>query len=304
MPMPSETTMQGTNSGHDSDKRRAQMIQLARTIEQRADQPLTLASLAEEVGLSPSRLQKVFKDVLGVSPKTYQDAARMRQFKQSLRQGSGVTDAIFESGYGSVSRVYGEGKRSMGMTPTAYRAGAEGERISYAYRNTSLGLVMMAATDQGVCFVQFDDTADSLLDALQREFPKADLSASSAQHAPELDQWIEALDRHIDNAAPKPDIPLDIRGTAFQVKVWNFLQTIPEGSVLSYSDVANGIGKPKATRAVGTACGKNRIGLLVPCHRVLRGDGQLGGYRWGLERKQALLAMESQRNPQPTDQAQ
>ncbi len=302
MPMPSEMTIQTTKFRGTSDKRRAQMFELARTIEQRADEPLTLASLAAEVGLSPSRLQKVFKEVLGVSPKAYQNAARMRQFKQSLRQGSGVTDAIFESGYGSVSRVYGEGKRGMGMTPTAYRAGAEGERISYAYRKTSLGLVMMAATDQGVCFVQFDDTADSLLEALQREFPKANLSASSAQHAPELDEWIEALNRHIDHAAPKPDIPLDIRGTAFQVKVWNFLQTIPEGEVLSYSDVAHGIGKPKATRAVGTACGKNRIGLLVPCHRVLRGDGQLGGYRWGLERKQALLAMESQRTPQQTDQ--
>lgn len=303
MPMPSETTVKKENAGERADKRRSQMFELARTIEQRADEPLTLTSLAEEVGLSPSRLQKVFKDVLGVSPKTYHAAARMRQLKQSLKQGSGVTDAIFQSGYGSVSRVYGEGKRTMGMTPTAYRGGGEGESISYAYRTTSLGLVMMAATNQGVCFVQFGDQAESLLNALQCEFPKAKLSASSAQHAPDLDHWIEALERHIDHAVPKPDIPLDIRGTAFQIKVWNFLQTIPEGSVLSYSDVANGIGKPKASRAVGSACGKNRIGLLVPCHRVLRGDGELGGYRWGLERKQALLAMESQRIPQAADQA-
>ena len=287
--------MPKTHADPDMNTRREKIIELARTIEQRADETLPLASLAKEVGLSPSRLQKLFKDTFGVSPKSYQDAARLRQFKASLKQGGGVTDAIFESGYGSVSRVYGEGKRNLGMTPTAYRAGAEGERISYAHRKTSLGLVLMAATDQGVCFVQFGDDREQLVSALQQEFPKATLEASLAQEASELDQWMTALERHIGGTAPSPDVPLDLRGTAFQVSVWRFLRTIPEGEVLSYSEVAERIGKPKAIRAVGTACGKNRIGLLVPCHRVLRGDGQLGGYRWGLERKRQLLEQERQR---------
>ena len=278
----------------DTNTRREKLVQLARTIEQRADETLPLASLAEEVGLSPTRLQKAFKAMFGVSPKGYQDAARLRQFKASLKRGSGVTDAIFESGYGSVSRVYGEGKRHLGMTPTSYRAGAPGEPISYAHRQTSLGQVMMAATDTGVCFVQFGEDLEQLISALQEEFPKATLEASMARQTPELDQWMTALEQHIEGRAPSPDLPLDLRGTAFQISVWQFLRSIPEGQVLSYSEVAERIGKPRAVRAVGTACGKNRIGVLVPCHRVLRGDGQLGGYRWGLDRKRQLLAQERQ----------
>lgn len=279
----------------DAEQRRDQMIRLARSIERRADDRLPLATLAREVGLSPTRLQKAFKEVFGVSPKAYQDAARLRQFKQSLKQGAGVTEAIFDSGYGSVSRVYEKGKQHLGMTPSAYQAGAKGEHISYAHRNTALGWVLMAATDQGVCFVQFGEDVDSLIAELRAEFPDAALTRSSAQEAPELDAWMLALDQHISSGAPQPEVPLDLRGTAFQISVWRFLATIPAGAVLSYAQVAEAIGKPKATRAVGTACGKNRIGLLIPCHRVLRGDGQLGGYRWGLERKRALLAQERQR---------
>lgn len=287
--------MPKAHTDRDATTRREKIIQLARTIEERADETLPLASLAKEVGLSPARLQKAFKDLFGVSPKAYQDAARMRQFKESLRQGRGVTDAIYDSGYGSVSRVYGNGKRNLSMTPTSYRAGAQGELISYAHRETSLGLVLMAATDQGVCFVQFGEDLEQLVSALQHEFPNATLEASKAQQASELDRWMAALEQHIGGSAPSPEVPLDLRGTAFQISVWQFLRTIPEGQVLSYGEVAERIGKPKAIRAVGTACGKNRIGLLVPCHRVLRGDGQLGGYRWGLERKRRLLEQERKR---------
>lgn len=280
-----------------SDKpRQAQMVSLARLIEQRPEEKLSLDTLAARVGLSPSRLQKAFKATFGVSPKAYQDAVRLRQFKQSLKGGGGVTDAIFQSGYGSISRVYGESKRNMGMTPTAYRDGAQGERISYACRDTSLGLLAMGATEKGVCFVQFGDDVESLLTAMREEFPNAAFFESPAASAPELDQWIDELNLHISMGAPKPDVPLDMRGTAFQTKVWNFLQTIPEGQVLSYGTVATRIGHPKAIRAVGTACARNTIGLLVPCHRVLRGDGSLGGYRWGLERKRALLDAERQRS--------
>lgn len=276
----------------DGSPRVGRLVEIARYIEEHADERLTLASLADRAGLSPSRLQRVFKDAFGISPKAYQDAVRMRHFKQSLKDGDSVTDAIFSSGFGSVSRVYGEATRNIGMAPKAYRAGGAGEAIIYACRATALGLMAMAATGKGVCFVQFGDDEASLITCLKAEFPKAELTASPAQNAPELDAWMEALDRHISEGAPRPDLPLDMRGTAFQMKVWQFLLSIPEGGALSYSEVAAEIDKPKAVRAVASACAKNRIAVLIPCHRVLRGDGSLGGYRWGLGRKRALLDAE------------
>jgi len=219
----------------------------------------------------------------------------MRQFKQSLKDGEGVTQAIFTAGFGSISRVYGAASRNIGMTPKAYRAGGAGETITYAYRNTALGHMAMAATNKGVCFVQFGEGQEALLGMLKNEFPKAKLSASSAQDAPELDAWMEALDQHISQGSPRPDLPLDMRGTAFQMKVWRFLLSIREGEVLSYGELATKMEQPKAFRAVASACARNRIGVLIPCHRVLRGDGSLGGYRWGLERKLALLDAERER---------
>ena len=273
----------------------SRLVEIARHIEAHADEPLPLAMLAEMAGLSSSRLQRIFKQAFGVSPKAYQDAVRMRCFKRSLKQGDGITDAIFSSGFGSISRVYGETTRNIGMTPGAYRAGGAGEIISYTCRRTAIGMMAMAATDKGVCFVQFGDDEASLVSQLELEFPNAELGASPAQDAPELDAWIAALDQHISEGAPRPDLPLDMRGTAFQIKVWQFLLSIREGDALSYSELAAQIDKPKAARAVASACAKNRIGVLIPCHRVIRGDGSPGGYRWGLERKQALLNAESER---------
>lgn len=271
------------------------LVELARYIESHADERLTLAMLADQAGLSVSRLQRIFKEAFGVSPKTYQDAIRMQRFKQSLKEGDGVTDAIFASGYSSISRVYGEATRNIGMTPKAYRAGGTGEAITYACRDTALGLMLMAATEKGVCFVQFGDDEESLFAKLHKEFPKAKFTASLAQYTPELDAWVDALDKHISKGAPRPDLPLDLRGTAFQMKVWRFLLSVREGEVLSYGELAAQIDKPKAVRAVASACAVNRIGVLIPCHRVLRGDGRLGGYRWGLERKRALLDAERAR---------
>lgn len=276
----------------EGDPRIARLVKIARHIEEHADERLTLAGLAAMAGLSSSRLQRAFKEAFGVSPKAYQDAVRMHHFKQSLKDGDSVTDAIFSAGFGSVSRVYGEAARNIGMTPRAYRAGGAGEVIVYACRATALGLMAMAATDRGVCFVEFGDDEASMITRLKAEFPKAQLMASPAQNTPELDAWMEALDLHISKGAPWPGLPLDMRGTAFQMKVWQFLLSIGEGDVLSYSEVAAGIDKPKAVRAVASACAKNRIAVLIPCHRVLRGDGSLGGYRWGLERKRALLDAE------------
>ncbi|MDJ0957895.1 MAG: bifunctional DNA-binding transcriptional regulator/O6-methylguanine-DNA methyltransferase Ada [Arenicellales bacterium] len=268
------------------------LVKIARYIEAHADERLTLGNLAKRSGLSPSRFQRVFKSVFGVSPKAYQNSVRIKRFKTALKEGGDVTEAIFSAGFGSVSRVYGEQLRNIGMTPKAYRSGGAGETITHVCRNTTLGPLMMAATERGVCFVQFGKGKKALLAQLQAEFPKAKLVPSPAQGTPELDDWIEALDAHISQGAPRPDLPLDLRGTAFQMKVWRFLLSVREGDVLSYGELATQIERPKAVRAVASACAANRIGVLVPCHRVLRGDGGLGGYRWGLDRKRALLDAE------------
>jgi AraC family transcriptional regulator of adaptative response/methylated-DNA-[protein]-cysteine methyltransferase len=273
---------------HDLDK----MIKIARYIETHADDRLTLAELSKRANLSASRFQKVFKSAFGVSPKEYQDASRLDRFKSALKKGDNVTGAIFSAGFGSTSRVYGEVARNMGMTPAAYRAGGAGEQIFYAYRNSSLGPLLMAATGRGVCFAQFGDSFDELLEQLQSEFPDAKFMESPGAEGPELDKWIAALDAHVSQHAPRPDLPLDLRGTSFQLKVWQFLLSVREGDVLSYGELAREIDKPKAFRAVASACGANRVGVLVPCHRVLRGNGDLGGYRWGVERKRVLLDAE------------
>ena len=267
-------------------------VELARYIAEQAEQPLTLEILAQRVHLSPSRMQRVFKSIFGVSPKKFQQAARGDRFKALLRDGADVTDAIFAAGFGSSSRVYGRGMHSIGMTPKQYRAGGEGETLTWACRETVLGPILMAATDRGVCFAQFGSDSDALLAQLRAEYPRATLERYQGKTAQQLDQWIDALNAYIQNKKPRPEIPLDLQGTAFQIKVWEFLLSLEDGEVISYSELAQGIGKPRAARAAASACGANRIAVLVPCHRILRGDGGLGGYRWGLERKRALLDAE------------
>lgn len=278
-------------AGKDVDR----LVELARHIEAHADESLPLATLAHRAGLSPGRLQKKFKAAFGVSPKAYQDGIRLGKFRQSLRNGSDVTDAIYAAGYGSTSRVYGEAMRNVGMAPRAYRAGGEGETIHYACGDTALGTLLMAATGRGVCFAQFGESANELVETLSREFPNAQLTESQSRDAPELDAWMQALDAHLADDGPRPDLPLDLRGTAFQLRVWRFLLSVREGEVLSYGELAGRLGQPRAARAVAAACAANRIGVLVPCHRVLRGNGDLGGYRWGIERKRTLLDRERRR---------
>jgi AraC family transcriptional regulator of adaptative response/methylated-DNA-[protein]-cysteine methyltransferase len=268
------------------------LVDIARYIDEHADERLTLSALSKRAGLSPSRFQKKFKAFFGASPKAYQDASRLSRLKGALKEGENVTGAIFAAGFGSTSRVYGEASRNMGMTPSAYRAGGEGETIWYAYRDSALGPLLMAGTDRGVCFAQFGDSNEELQARLKDEFPNAVLIASPGQEGPSLDAWVDALDQHLANRAPRPDLPLDLRGTAFQLKVWRFLLGLEEGDVVSYGELAGGIGEPKAVRAAASACGANRVGVLVPCHRVLRGDGSLGGYRWGVDRKRTLLDLE------------
>jgi AraC family transcriptional regulator of adaptative response/methylated-DNA-[protein]-cysteine methyltransferase len=271
------------------------LVSLARFIADHADQTLTLESLARRVHLSPSRLQRVFKSVFGISPKKLQQAARSDRFKALLRDGADVTEAIYAAGYGSSSRLYENRMQNIGMTPKRYRAGGAGESITWACRETLLGPLLMAATERGVCSAQFGDDCASLRTQLQAEFPRAELRAFGGDSSPQLDRWIEALNAYLQNKQPRPEVPLDLRGTAFQVKVWEFLLGLQEGDVASYTEVARGIDKPGAVRATASACAANRVAVLVPCHRILRADGGLGGYRWGLERKRALLDAERAR---------
>jgi AraC family transcriptional regulator of adaptative response/methylated-DNA-[protein]-cysteine methyltransferase len=265
------------------------MHSLAKYIDKHADRTLSLDLLSEQAHLSPAHLQRTFKAVLGVSPKAYHDAARLRLLKSSLKAGKSVLDSIGDAGFQSTSRIYGHATRNLGMAPSVYRAGGLGENIVYAFRETALGPLLMAATDRGVCFAQFGTSEPTLVAQLKSEFPLASVTASTMTQSPELNAWIGALEMHIATSAPRPDVPLDLRGTAFQIQVWRFLLGVPAGSVVSYSEVAKGIGAPKAYRAAASACAANRIAVLIPCHRVLRGDGGLGGYRWGLERKRTLL---------------
>ena len=276
-----------TNSLHH------RMLALARFIDEHLDESLPLVRLAREANVSPYHLQRSFKTALGVSPKAYQANARLGALKSSLRAGDSVSSAIMDAGFGSTSRVYEQVNGGLGMTPSSYRAGGDGETLHYAVRETALGTMLMAATGRGVCFVHLGENETTLCDTLRTEYPRARLVHSNAEQSPLLDMWIDALNQHVSEGAARPrTIPLDLRGSAFQLRVWRFLLSIKDGDVVSYTEAAAGINQPSAVRAAASACGANNVAVLVPCHRVLRGDGALGGYRWGVERKRALLDRE------------
>jgi len=275
----------------------ARMHRLAEYIEAHADESLPLARLAREAHLSAHHLQRTFTAVLGVSPRQFQAARRLDQFKARLRDGDAVLAATYEAGYGSTSRVYEQVTGGLGMTPSAYRAGGAGESIVYAVRETTFGYLLMAATERGVCQVEFGDDGDVLVARLHDHFPRAAIEPAGESSREPLDAWMDALAAHVEHQAPCPALPLDVRGTAFQIKVWRFLMSVKPGRVVSYGELAEAIGHPQAVRAVGTACGANRLAVLIPCHRALRADGSLGGYRWGLERKRVLLDNERHANP-------
>ncbi len=256
-------------------------------IEAHADQPITLAQLAAHVRASPFHLQRTFTRVVGISPRAYQEALRAGRFRQELRAGTAVSGALYDAGYGSTSRVY-ERKPTGGITPAAYRRGGAGTAISYAVVDCPLGRLMVAGTGKGICSVKLGARDGELEADLRREYPAATVTRDPAPFT----KWIAAILAHLEGRAPHLDLPIDVRATAFQWKVWRYLQSIPYGSTRSYSDVAKAIGAPSAVRAVARACATNHVCLVVPCHRVVQKDGGLGGYRWGVERKKALLEVE------------
>lgn len=255
-----------------------------------AEQPRT-ELLAAKAGWSASTFSRRFKQVVGVSPREFAGAQKMQAFRQALSSGANVTDALHDAGFGSTSRLYEKTDRDLGMTPSAFAKGGAGETMHYATAETAVGWVVMAATERGICSVQFAANRQAAVDSLAERFPNAERVPSP--DSPELRSCVAQLQDFLAAPGALPNLPLDLRGTAFQRKVWRYLQSIPTGETRSYAQVASDIGHPKAVRAVGTACGNNRVAVLVPCHRVLRGDGSLGGYRWGLETKSALLQAEA-----------
>ena len=271
----------------------------AEFIQANCDRTLPLNTLSRRAGLSPFHFQRSFKSVLGLTPRQYQEACRMRALKQELRQSDNVLHAIYAAGFGSTSRVYERVDSRLGMKPSEYRAGGAQVPITHATISTHLGLLTVAATDRGVCFVEFGDSEKKLVETLRREFPSAELTAMTKPWRSPFRDWIRALEQHLEGVRPELDLPLDIRATAFQARVWRYLQSIPYGSVRSYREIAEAIGQPSAARAVASACARNPVPLAIPCHRVIRGTGELGGYRWGIKRKQALLKGEQQAKRRP-----
>ena len=260
-------------------------------IDAHAEESLPLARLAREAGASPAHLQRTFTRVVGLSPRQYQEQRRVGALKSALRDGRTVSSATYDAGFASGRRVYETAGEALGMTPGAYRRRGVGVAIHYTAVATTLGLLLVAVTERGVCSVSLGDDETSLVSALRSEFPGATLERASDAR----DRLIDAVVEHVEGRASADELPMDVRATSFQWQVWRALQRIPEGATRSYQAVAAELGRPTAARAVARACASNRIAELIPCHRVVRGDGELGGYRWGIARKAALLAREGAR---------
>jgi AraC family transcriptional regulator, regulatory protein of adaptative response / methylated-DNA-[protein]-cysteine methyltransferase len=252
------------------------------------DESVRFAALAARVGTTPGTLRRAFLQVTGLRPRDLVAALRLARFKKLLRKGKGIADALYETGYGSTSRVYEHSNAQLGMTPSTYRRGGKGMRIGYVIAKSSLGKVLVGATERGISAVYLGDTETRLLEELRDEYPRAEIATGEGA----FERWVKEIVQRVEGNPPRLELPLDLQATAFQRRVWQELQKIPRGSTRTYTQVARALGSPKAVRAVARACATNPVSIVVPCHRVIRGDGSLAGYRWGLSRKEKLLAQE------------
>jgi AraC family transcriptional regulator, regulatory protein of adaptative response / methylated-DNA-[protein]-cysteine methyltransferase len=264
------------------------ITKVCRFLDEASEEVPKLEQMAELVNMSPFHLQRTFKQALGVSPREYAELRRFLRFRARLQKGDDVTTAMYEAGFNSPSRLYERSASVLGMTPSAYKAGGAGTKIAFSLADTSLGRVLVAQTEKGVCAVRIGDSDKALEAELRTEFVNAEIARSDAKLSRVVQQVVNAAEGHGISA----DIPLDIRHTAFQGKVWQALRKIAPGETRSYSDIAKAVGDPKAVRAVARACATNPVALVIPCHRVVRSDGDLSGYRWGVQRKKKLLESE------------
>ncbi len=271
-----------------ADPRVALVQRACRYIEEHLDRPLSLGAIGAHLGRSPHAVQRLFTRILGITPRQYVDAVRMDRVKARLRAQEAVASALYDAGYGSSSRLYERAPVRLGMTPATYRRRGRGMRVGYTTVTSPLGRLLVAATNRGVCAVCLGDADARLEAALRAEYPEAEIHRD--EHG--LGAWVAALMSYLDGTRPHLALPLDIQATAFQQRVWEALRTIPYGTTRSYREIARAVGRPAAARAVARACASNPVALAIPCHRVVREDGGLGGYRWGLERKRALLDRE------------
>jgi len=255
------------------------------------EEGLTLRLLAKTLGATQSTLRRAFLQVTGLKPRELVEALRLHRFKALMRAGKSITDALYETGYGSSSRVYERSNAQLGMTPATYRKGGMGMKLAYTIAESPLGKVLVAATGRGVSAIYLGDEETRLVAELREEYPRAEIAAASNG----FERWVKEVLQRIAGRPPHIELPLDLQATAFQRRVWTELQRIPRGSTRTYSQVARSLGRPKAVRAVARACARNPVSIVVPCHRVIREDGALAGYRWGLSRKEQLLA--SERSP-------
>jgi AraC family transcriptional regulator, regulatory protein of adaptative response / methylated-DNA-[protein]-cysteine methyltransferase len=283
-----------------SDPRTASVASVCREIDSRIraeeggdnEARLTLSTLSKAVGMAPNQLERAFRRVMGITPRQYADAQRMRRLKSNLQKGENVTTALYDAGFGSSRGLYERAPSQLGMTPGTYRQGGAGMQIYYAIVDSPLGRLLVAATDRGISALYLGEKDAPLKAALQKEYPRAEIDSDSSG-SKNLEGWVSKVLAHLRGKEPHLDLPTDVQATAFRRRVWEELKRIPYGATRTYSEVARAIGRPAAIRAVARACATNPVSVVVPCHRVVRADGNLAGYRWGLDRKRALLEHES-----------
>jgi AraC family transcriptional regulator of adaptative response/methylated-DNA-[protein]-cysteine methyltransferase len=260
----------------------------ARQLSEPSEENTSFGALARTLDATPATLRRAFLRVTGLKPRELAEALRLKRFKALIREGKSITDALYETGYGSSSRVYERSNSQLGMTPATYRKGGEGMKLGYTFAKSPLGKVLVAATERGVSAVYLGDAEATLLEELRQEYPRAEIAPATDS----FQRWVREIVLRIEGRQPHVELPLDLQATAFQRRVWKELQRIPRGRTRTYSQVARSLGQPKAVRAVARACATNPVSIVVPCHRVIREDGTLAGYRWGLSRKEKLLEQE------------